>query len=282
MPIQFASGPTKGFTAPVTAAGAIVSNNAETIASMVLAQLYNRGTRSWAGSMMLTPNMVNGLPAFGDIGQGIHDAIFNQVWQAYQIPCTIWSSSWTSSMTLDYQAGYEISMMALISALSGASVIVSFSGFHAQLAAHPAKSIIDNDVIGMIKKFCDGSGSIVNDETLALDLIDEVGPMPNNFLSTMHTLEHWRDGCYVPDVANRFSGEAWREKGSKNTLDLALEKMDDILKNYQITPLTDSQEDEIEYILNDARNYYRKKGIISDEEWALYQEDLSSPNYPFG
>ena len=102
MPMQFASGPTKGMTAPVTVAGAIVSNNAETVASIVLAQLYRKGARAWAGSMMLTPNMINGLPAFGDIGQGLHDAVYNQVWQAYQVPSTIWSSSWTSSLQMDY------------------------------------------------------------------------------------------------------------------------------------------------------------------------------------
>ena len=57
--------------------------------------------------------------------------------------------------------------------------------------------------------------------------------------------------------------------------------MDDILKTYSITPLTDSQEEEIEYILNDARNYYRKNGMISDAEWTEYQKDLNSPNYPY-
>jgi hypothetical protein len=45
--------------------------------------------------------------------------------------------------------------------------------------------------------------------------------------------------------------------------------------------LTESQEKELEYILNDARNHYRKNGMISDAEWNLYQEDLHSPNYPY-
>lgn len=279
MAMQFAPGPTKGFTSPVTVAGAVVSNNAETIAAMVLAQLIKKGTRTWAASMMLTPNMNNGLPAFGDIGQGLHDAVFNQVWRSYQIPCTIWSSSWTSSMMLDYQAGYELSMLALISALSGASVIVSFSGLHAQLSAHPAKAIIDNDMVGMIKRF--GRGVDVSKEAMAIDLINEKGPMPAAFLDTEHTFDWWRNECYLPAVANRKSDRQWFKAGSKGTVDLALEKMDEILKTYKYTPLTDSQENEIEYILNDARQYYRKHGLISDEEWNLYQEDLNSPNYPY-
>ena len=57
--------------------------------------------------------------------------------------------------------------------------------------------------------------------------------------------------------------------------------MDEILITHKITPLPDAFENEIENILQDARAYYRKNGSISDAEWKLYQEDLSSPEYPY-
>jgi len=44
---------------------------------------------------------------------------------------------------------------------------------------------------------------------------------------------------------------------------------------------TDSQEEDIERILKEAREYYRKKGLISDTEWVAYKKDLESPNYPY-
>jgi len=34
-------------------------------------------------------------------------------------------------------------------------------------------------------------------------------------------------------------------------------------------------------ILKEAREYYRKKGLISDTEWVAYKKDLESPNYPY-
>ncbi len=43
---------------------------------------------------------------------------------------------------------------------------------------------------------------------------------------------------------------------------------------------TDSQEEDIERILKEAREYYRKKGLISDTEWVAYKKDLESSNYP--
>jgi len=47
-------------------------------------------------------------------------------------------------------------------------------------------------------------------------------------------------------------------------------------------PLTTSQEEDIERILNEARKYYRDKGLISDAEWAVYMRSLKSPDYPYG
>lgn len=279
MPMQLAPGPTRGFTAPVTVAGCTITNNAETIAAIVLSQMIKKGTRSLAVNMSLTPNMSNGLPGFGDIGNGLQDAVFNQVWRAYQIPCGTSSTSWTSAMTLDFQAGYELSMMALISALSGPSFIAVFSSLYAQMAASPVKSIIDNDLVGLIKRF--GRGVEVSPETMGVDLINEVGPMPGTFLKTKHTFKWWRNECYLPAAANRITGARWFRDSGRGTIELAEDKMADILKKHQPRPLTASQENDLEYILNDARQYYRGQGMISDEEWAVYQEDLKSPNYPY-
>ena len=37
-------------------------------------------------------------------------------------------------------------------------------------------------------------------------------------------------------------------------------------------PLTDQQEQDLEGVLKDARDYYRKKGLISEQEWSEYME----------
>ncbi|GAH65259.1 unnamed protein product, partial [marine sediment metagenome] len=69
----------------------------------------------------------------------------------------------------------------------------------------------------------------------------------------------------------------------KSCLDYAKERMGEILATHKVSlPLTPSQEEEIERILNEARQYYRKKGLISDKEWEVYEEKvLKSPDYPF-
>ncbi len=67
----------------------------------------------------------------------------------------------------------------------------------------------------------------------------------------------------------------------KTAIQHGLERMEQILATHTPTPLPPDQEAAIEGILSEARQYYRGKGLISDEEWRLCQGDLSSPGYPF-
>ena len=65
-------------------------------------------------------------------------------------------------------------------------------------------------------------------------------------------------------------------------MDHAKNRLEQILGEHKISKeLTKEQEENVENILHEARNYYRKKGMISDEEWELYMRDLESPNYPY-
>lgn len=59
------------------------------------------------------------------------------------------------------------------------------------------------------------------------------------------------------------------------------ERTEKLLKEQKVQTLPADQEQALEDILNDARQYYYKTGKITEEEWKAYQEDIHSPNYPF-
>lgn len=279
LPFHFAAGPTRGMTSPMSAMGSAISNNAETMAGIVMAQAVKPGNRVWVNSMIMTPNMHNGKPAFGDIGNSVTDMIFNQMWRKLGIPCWSNAASWTSSKIMDYQAGYELTMALMAQAMSGTTLISYQSGLYAELTVNGAKAIIDDDIVGMLKRLMNGPD--VTEEAYALDLIHEVGPMPGSFMSTDLTLENWRDECYIPIVANRQTQEEWERTGKKTILDKAREKEQEILAKPLHKYLNASQEDIVEQILKDAREYYRKKGMISEEEWKIYEQDFHSEEYPY-
>ncbi|NIQ40147.1 MAG: hypothetical protein GTN81_16415 [Proteobacteria bacterium] len=279
MPFHLASGPVMGATAPATIAGGVITPNVESIAGVVLAQLLKPGTRVWLGNYANMQNMRTGSPAFGAIGNSLHELVFNQMARKYGIPT--WSSScaWTSSKEIDFQSGYEQAIGAILSALAGASCVIFQCGFTHQLVTHPVKAILDDDVAGMAGRLLQGVE--VSDETLAVDIINKVGPIPGMFLKEAHTRKWWKNEQFIPRVADGLPYPEWVKAGKKKIIDHGKERMEEILSSHEPTPLSSAQEQALEDILKEARQYYRKKGMISDEEWNLYQKDLSSPNYPF-
>ena len=111
---------------------------------------------------------------------------------------------------------------------------------------------------------------------MAIDLINQVGPIPGHYLGTAHTREWWRKEQFIPQVADLEAYPVWVRSGKRDTLTLARERMEEILATHQPKPLTAAEEQAIEEILKEARGYYRKKGLISVEEWDDYLSALTS------
>jgi len=255
-PINFASGCMMGGTSPATIAGTLVSFDAEVIGGIVLAQLVKPGAKVVVEDTILPMDMRTGSPVFGSITAALHIAAFGQVWRRYQIP-TFADSGWTNSKKIDYQDGYEKSITSLVIALSGCNVANFFGGVYGELAFHPLQAILDDDVAGMIGKFIEGL--TVNDETIAADLIGEIGPIPGHFLITEHTRKYFDKEGFFPRAADQLPYEEWREKGRKDALELAQERMAEILRTHRCEPLPEDQDREIEQILNTARKVYENK-----------------------
>jgi len=164
-PLRVAGGQMFGGTAPATLSGALVTNNAEIMVAIVLAQLLKPGTRVLVDDFVFPLNMKSGSPAFGAIGISLHQVAFNQIWRRYGLPTCNASCGYISSKRIDFQSGYEKAVPALLSAISGTGYVGMHGSISAELTFHPLQAIIDDDLAGMIGRFL--SGILVNDETLA-------------------------------------------------------------------------------------------------------------------
>jgi len=278
-PIWAGGGPVMGGTTPVTIAGSMVVTNAEMVAYVVFTQLVRPGARIMVHDYALPINMRTGAPNFGAMEAFIHQAIFNQVWRRYGVPSVATSAGLVSSKKIDFQCGYEKAFSSLIAALSGAHVIQFAGGIYGELEAHPIQAILDNDIAGMVGRFLQGAD--VNDETLAVDLIEEVGPIPGHYLGKAHTREWWKKEYFIPEAADKLTLPEWVKGGKKDCMDYAREKAEEIVATHKPAPLTDLQEEELEKILKEEREYYLKMGLISQKAWDVYERDLSSSEYPY-
>lgn len=280
-PMYILQGTILGATGPATVVGSVVINLAETLSLVVLLQLQKPGMRVHIASDTYPQNMRSGAPGFGRIGCALVKAVENQMARSYGIPRRDSAGGPVSSKKPDFQTGYEKALNTLVSALTGSNLILMHGSLYGELTAHPLQAILDDDIAGMVGRFIEGV--TVSDETIALDLIEQVGPIPGQYLNTAHTREWWKKEQFVPRAADSLTYPEWMKTGKKDCIDYAKERMAEILATHKVSlPLTPSQEEEIGRILNEAREYYREKGLISDEEWEVYKEKvLKSPDYPF-
>ena len=100
-----------------------------------------------------------------------------------------------------------------------------------------AQLVMDNEFARMIKHAV--RGIPVTDETLAVDVINEVGAF-NDFLSHESTLKHMRDVQSQPRLIDRTMREDWEKSGGLTIMQRAEEEARYILENHKPEPLPDS------------------------------------------
>jgi len=93
--------------------------------------------------------------------------------------------------------------------------------------------VIDNEIARMVRVAI--KGIEVNDETIALEAIKQVGP-GGNFLSAEHTLKHMKEQSHSK-LIDRKMRESWESSGSKDMVERAHEELLSILKNHKPEPL---------------------------------------------
>ena len=230
-------GPTMQFgaTAPVTLAGAIAQGTAEALMCLVLAQLRKPGCPCSLGCNFGLFDMTAGLLSIAAPEMSLALGAQAEVAQSFGLP------SWglagaTDSKALDAQAGSESAFSILAQGLSGLNLIHDVGYMDNGMVCSTAQLILGNENIGMAKRFI--RGIEVNQETLARELIEKVGP-GGHFLDQNHTYDHFKNELWVPGLMTRSAYEDWQDQGAKDTATRIQEKLEDIVKNHEAPSLPD-------------------------------------------
>ncbi|RKX95524.1 MAG: hypothetical protein DRP84_03970 [Spirochaetes bacterium] len=279
-PSMIWDGATMASTAPASIAGAVILATAELIPYIVLLQELRPGSRVAVADLVLPQNMRTGSPLFGDVSVSLHLAVFNQLWQWYGIPTVASSSGVSNSKNIGFQLAYEKTIPSLMSALSGSSAVQLHSSVYGEISAHPVQAVLDDDVAGLIGRLLEGID--ISEDSLAVDLINEVGPIPGHFLAKKHTRKWWDKEQYMTKSADKTTYPEWEKGGRKKEIDYAKERVKEMISTHKVDPpLTDSQLEDMNKIMMEARKYYRNHGMITDKEWEMYKETLEKEGRPF-
>ena len=224
-----------GATAPVTLAGGLVQGTAEALMCLVLAQLRNPGCPCSMGCNFGVFDMSAGLLSLACPEMSLALAAQAEIALSFGLPTWGLAGS-TGAKMIDAQAGAESAFSILAQGLGGLNLIHDVGYIDNGMVCSTAQLVLGNENIGMTKRFV--RGITVNQETLAREVIDNVGP-GGHFLQEMHTLKYFKDELWVPGLMTRDPRETWKQAGSKDLATVIQEKLKEILENHKAPVLTD-------------------------------------------
>jgi trimethylamine--corrinoid protein Co-methyltransferase len=146
--------------------------------------------------------------------------------------------------------GHEKTLTGLIAALAGANLIYGPGMLQSGITFDIAQLVLDNEFVRMIKHAV--SGFPVNPETLAVGVIQEVGPA-KDFLFHNHTFRHMRTQSR-PELIDRRGFQEWMDAGGLDIYARAREKAKSILKDHKPQPLPQDVCTEIRSIIEETED----------------------------
>ncbi len=248
IPVMYVPAPSAGGTAPVTLAGAFALSNAESLTGIILAQLKKEGAPVVYGG---GPNILDPRTAVFSYGAPevfISRIVRTELAQFYGLPAFS-TGGCTDAKTIDQQAAFEAGESLMLSSLAGSSLVHDVGYMESGFTSSLGLLTICDEMIASVKRVL--RSFEVSEETLALDVIDEVGP-GGDFLSLEHTSKHFKEEIWISQMLDRQNYEGWKSEGGKTLKAKADEKVRWILENHEPKPLSNSVQDQVKGIVKDV------------------------------
>ncbi len=227
IPVALVSAPQAGATAPASLVGTLVQTVAEELAGITYVQLLQPGHPTLLGGMPLVSDLRTGNMIGGCAELALMNAASAQMCQFYGLP--IYSSSaLTDSKIPDVQAGFEKGLTTAVVALAGAQYNHHSAGMlESMLAVAYEQYIIDDDINGQVMRLV--KGLEVTDESLSLDVIDDVCNGEGHYLGHPQTYRLMHTEFHYPHSVDRATRSDWEDAGSLDMRERARRRAREIL-----------------------------------------------------
>ncbi len=219
-----------GAMSPVTVAGTLTQVLAEVLAGIAYSQLVKEGAPAIFGAFVTSIDMNSGAPTFGtpEANKIIYGA--GQLARRLGVPYRSGGALCGSKLP-DAQSAYESANTLNTAFLSGVNFMLHSCGWlEGGLVSSLEKFLIDADQLGSFHSMARGVDTSINGQ--ALDAIKDVGP-GGHFLGCDHTQNNFLDAFWRSDVFDYKPFETWSEEGERDTVNLAKEKVEKMLKSYE-------------------------------------------------
>lgn len=245
--------PTIGATAPLSLAGALVQQNAEILAAIVLVGLIHPGLPIVYSGRLGIMDPRSGASASGNPETGIISAATVQLGHYYNLPVDVYGLT-SDAVLFDFQSGYERMANGLVPYLAGADIISGIGDMESGMAGSLVQMALDNELVAYIRRV--KRGFTIDADSLAVDVIRSVAASEQgNYLAEMHSVRYLRAGeLFVPKLALH---QKWAESeaaGQRDIVNQAQAQAQKLLAEYDAPPLDEAQQKGIEALIRAYEN----------------------------
>ena len=254
LPLVYKPAVIGGASGPTTYAGQLALCNAEALTGLLLAQLKREGTPVVYGGGFAPLDMRTTVAASSSPEHCLLNAARAELAHYYGLPNFSYAGD-SASKVCDEQAAAEAAISILIAALSGANLIHDVGYLDSHLTSSFDQLVMCDEILAMVKRMMEGIR--VDDESLAVEVIDQVGP-GGHFLAEKHTLRHFKENWY-PTLMDRSMYESWLGNGGKRLGEVVNEKVREILATYEPEPLSEDVKAKLVMIIEEAEKRSQQK-----------------------
>jgi trimethylamine--corrinoid protein Co-methyltransferase len=231
VPVGYMTMASCAFSGPATIAGSLVVGNAEVISALALMQLAYPGSPVYYAAAQTAMDLRSGAYTGGGPEDFLFGAATNALSDFYDVPLSMGAYA-TGAKRSDWQAGLENGLSSFMASVVGSDMLLGAGLLHGSRIWSYEQMILDTEIDGIVKAML--RGIPVDDATLALDAIAEVGP-GGTYLTATHTRTAMR-GLWQARYLDRRPYGQWETDPDKPHRE-ALERARALLRDHRPEPL---------------------------------------------
>ncbi len=242
VPINAIIAAQSGATAPATVAGMLTQATAETLAALIMINIFAPGYPVIFSNWPLVIDLRTGAFCGGGGEISLMNAGSAQVSNYLGLPSGC-ACSMSDAKAVDAQMGMEKGLAALAAGLAGGNMIYESSGMMASLLGASFEAfVLDNEMLGHVYRMI--RGIEVTEETLGFDAIKEAVTGEGHFLGGGHTMAAMQRDYFYPPLADRDNPTVWAENGGADIWSRARDKVREVLATHNpvyVEPTVDAK-----------------------------------------
>ncbi len=227
VPINAVIAGLSGATCPAAPAGMLVQTTAETLAALVMVNIFEAGYPMIFSNWPFVIDLRSGAFCGGGGEISIMNAASAQISSYFGLPSGA-ACSMADAKAVDAQMGSEKAMSAVAAGLAGANMVYESSGMMASLLGASFEAfVLDNEMLSHVNRMI--RGFEVNEETLGFDAIRTAVTGEGHFLGSEDTMAAMQRDYFYPSLADRNQPGVWQEEGQPDIRQVAATKARQIL-----------------------------------------------------